>query len=200
MIPALTISKINEYCATRYDTDEKRIVAIMIARYTIPFSQDMIKQQYDFWHHMTGRYLDIFWLGYGAYHIPKESGQYLVGEYGNQPNVYFDTNVFIKGIEELKDFVEIKDEIGVLLCNYYNGRIHCDESVFFNLEEIMDNNNPKLRMFADYLLKLCKKEHDVSSVTVKLKIKYSFLKEKPTSFIKEAIKTIIENALPFLFK
>ena len=198
MVPAFTIKDINKDCGYKYDHDEKRIVAIMIARYSIPLSQNMIKQQYDFWHKKTGHYLNIYWLGYGAYYFPGEPGQYLVGNYGDEHSVYFDTNVFVKEVEKLEQYKDIHDEIGILLCNYYDGKIHLNESVFFNLEELMEDNNKKLRMFTDYLLKLCKKEHDVANATIKLKIKYSFLREKPTKFIKEAIKTIIETAFSFL--
>lgn len=129
----------------------------MIARYSIPLSQDMIKQQYDFWHTKTGKYLNIYWLGYGAYFFPNKPGQYMVGDYGDEPSVYFDTNVFVPEIEKLEQHQDIQDEIGLLLCNYYNGKIHLNESVFFNLEELMEDNNKKLRMFADYLLELSKK-------------------------------------------
>lgn len=198
MVPALTIKEIEKYCSYHYEFDEKRIIGIMIARYSIPQSQDMIKQQYDFWNRRTGHYLNVYWLGYGAFIFPNKQGQFLVGDYGNEPSVYFDTNVFVNEVEKLEQYKEICDEIGILLCNYYDGKIHLNESVFFNLEELMENNNQKLRMFADYLLKLCKKEHDVADATVKLKIKYSFLREKPTKFIKEAIKLIIETAFSFL--
>ena len=42
MIPALTIKEIEKHCAYHYEFDEKRIIGIMIARYSIPQSQDMI--------------------------------------------------------------------------------------------------------------------------------------------------------------
>ena len=67
MVPALTIKEIEKYCSYHYEYDEKRIIGIMIARYSIPQSQDMIQQQYDFWNRKTGHYLNVYWLGYGAY-------------------------------------------------------------------------------------------------------------------------------------
>ena len=190
MLPALSISDINKYCNYEYK-QEKKIVGIMIARYSLPKSQKMIKEQYDFWHFMTGKDLNVYWLGYGAYYFPGKAGQYLVGNYGNQPNVYFDTNIFTRGIKELEQYKDIHDEIGILLCNYYDNKIHLDESVFFNLENLMKDSNSELRKFADYLICLCKNEDDVSKITVKLKIKYEFLDIKPTKMIIEIIKTIV---------
>lgn len=197
MIPALTIEQIKRYCSNRYDYGEKRIVGIMLARYSIPQSEAMIKQQYDFWHTKTDRYLDIYWLGYGAYAFPGEPGQYYVGDYGDESSVYFDTKVFAHGVQKLEQFQEIHDEIGILLCIYYNGNIYLNESVFFNLENLMNDKNKNLREFANYLIELCKQEYDVAKVTVKLKARYRSLRGVPTRIAQTAIR-LIEVASPFL--
>lgn len=69
----------------------------MIARYTI--SQEIIKQQYSFWHYWTEKSVDFYWLGYGTYIVPERAGQYLVEEIEEEINIYFDTKIFVDGIQ-----------------------------------------------------------------------------------------------------
>lgn len=195
MVHALTIDDIERYCGYHFKDNEKGIVGIMIARYSNVFAQGMIEQQYDYWHRKTGEGFIVYWLGYGAYYFPGEPGQYLVGDIGDEHSVFFDTTVFVQEVEKLNKYLTIHDEIGLLLCNYYDKKIHLDESVFFELEELMrEDNNIKLRLFAEYLFELSKGKNDVAEVTKKLKRKYNYLKIKPTNWV----NTIIQGGLSIL--
>lgn len=195
MIPGRTIEDIEKYCGCYYENINKRIVGIMIARYSNPSAQDMIKQQYDYWHIKTGKDLLVYWLGYGAYYFPNKSGQFFVGDIGDEPSVFFDTEVFVQEVEKLNNHLTIHDEIGLLLCNYYDKKIHLDESVFFELEELMrEDNNKRLRLFAEYLFELSKGKNDVAEVTKKLIREYNYLKIKPTNWF----NTIIQGGLSVL--
>ena len=48
MLPAFTISDVTDYCKMKYEYKEKRIVGIMLARYTIDDCRDMVKQHFDY--------------------------------------------------------------------------------------------------------------------------------------------------------
>lgn len=198
MLPAYTLDEIKKSCQQNYEYGEKRIVGIMIARYTI--SQEIIKQQYSFWHYWTGEAVDFYWLGYGAYIHPTEIGQYLVGDFGNEVNVYFDTKVFAHGIQELETEIGLKynDSIGILLCNFYDGRLHIDESAYIDLMYLI--NQYKLREFSNYLIKECKRNHDVADIIFRLRAKrvsYKLFDIKPSIFVSDALKRIINSLFGF---
>lgn len=199
MIPAYTLDEIKESCQHRYEYGEKRIVGIMIARYTI--SQEIIKQQYSFWYYWTGKAVDFYWLGYGAYIFPERTGQYLVGDFGDEVNVYFDTKVFVAGIQELEIEAGLKynDSIGILLCNFYDGHLHINESAYIDLMYLISQD--KLREFTNHLIKECKKSHDVADIIFWLRTKrasYKLLDIKPSTFVNDALKKIINIFFGFL--
>lgn len=206
MVPALTIHDIQEHCQNRYDFDEKRIVAIIIARYNIPRCDQIIKQNYNFWHYWTGKALDFYWLGYGAYYFPEQKGQYFVGDYGDEPNVYFDSNVFSEEVAKIESLAKIHydDTIAVLLCNYSKGRIHLDESAFITIEPLMtDDNQYNLRDFTATLVRECKKSSDVKNVIVKLRLKkasYGLLNMKLSAFVSDGIKALLKKTFGFVFR
>jgi hypothetical protein len=196
MIPALTIDEIRKSCRNRYAYDERRIIAIMIARYSDENSQNMIRRHYSFWHYMSGKALDIFWLGYGAYHFPGKPGQIRVGNIDDEPEVFFDTRIFVDGIKQLEYVSKLSynDSIGILLCNYHNGSIHLDESVYFSIEKLVeDSQQRKLKDFSSMLIRECSSSSDVVSVTHKLRAKlafYAMLEIKASALVEKVLSNI----------
>ena len=203
MIPVLTLNDIQKICKSKYDFDEKRIVAIMIARYTIKDSQEMIKSQYEFWHYWTGKSLDFFWLGYGGYIFPRRDGQHLIGKLCDTPEVFFDTRVFVNEVQTLASIANIdyNDSIGVFLCNYYEGNLHFNESAYINLDYFVTaEHKTDLRNFACDLIRICKKNHNVTDVILKLKIKKASYRIKDinmSSIITDTLKNTLKS--PFNF-
>lgn len=61
MEKALTLVKLREQVRERYDHDEQRVVGIMMARYDLGLTKDIVEQSYQYWHHNTGEYFDVFW-------------------------------------------------------------------------------------------------------------------------------------------
>lgn len=196
MITAMTMESIQMACQQRYESNEKRIVAIVIARYDIFNHRQMIQENYTFWHYRTGEALDFFWLGYGSYNSHLQSYQYFVENYENEPNVYFDTKVFCTEIANLEEIlnVELNDPIGILLCNYRERLLHLSESAYIDIGSLMlEQNQYKLRDFTASLIKECKKEHNVTDVIWKLRLKkasYGLLDMKLSNFVSYGLRVL----------
>ena len=93
MIPAFSLEDINNHCNYDYEYGEKRIIGIMLARYNIDASKDIVKQHFDYWNYFSGEKYHIFWLGYGAYAFPREPGQIRVEDVTCMPSVFFDNKI-----------------------------------------------------------------------------------------------------------
>ena len=190
MITALTLDDIQDSCKYRYEQSEK----IIIARYSIETCQEIIKKQYEFWNYKTGKSMDFFWLGYGAYTFPEEVGQHLVGDLCGISSVYFDMPVFVEELSKLSRItgVDFNDSIGIYLCNYSDGHIHFDEGVYFDIEALAyTNHQHDLRDFANYIIGECIKHHDIAKIVNKLRIrkyKYRIKDIKVSDVIKKTIK------------
>lgn len=202
MIPALTLKDISQDCKILYEND-KKIVAIMIARYQNNETKNMIKEQYDYWHYYSGKTLNIFWLGYGAYFFPNRPGQYLVDGIKCEPSVYFDTETFVKDIKEIEETINFryKDKIGILLCNYYDGILHLDESAYINLDPLVQSKDKRLNNFSHDLIDACKKNSNVSDIIIKLQLKkslYGILDLKTSSIVSDSIKTLLKIIFGFI--
>ena len=72
MVKALTLAKLRKQASKRYDYDERRVVGIMMARYDLGVTKEIVEQSYQYWHHNTRKYFDVFWAGYGAYLCPND--------------------------------------------------------------------------------------------------------------------------------
>lgn len=174
MIPALTLDDIRKECKEKYEEGERRIIAVMVARYTDENSQQMIQHQYEYWHYWSRNRFIMFWLGYGGYNSnPDKPGQYLLGNIGEVPSVYFDHKVFVEGVEELTQVSGLRrgDNIGILLCNYYGGEVHFDESAYFNIDYMTNKKNREmLHRFSIDLMDKCAKNESVTEVVKSLRI------------------------------
>lgn len=166
MIPALTIEEIQDKSTRRYGEGEKKIVIIMLARYSIEAVQKSIINHYAHWNNYTEDIVDYYWLGYGAYIFPRKPSQILVGNFGDQSNVFFDGSVFVQEIRKLEELSNLpyKDTFGMLLCNYYDNRIHFDERnrVYFDLESYTIDGDKPLRDFSNHLIKFCQRNDNIS--------------------------------------
>ena len=98
MVEALSLKELQNKVRERYDHDEQRVVGIMLARYDIGVTSEIVEQCYQYWHLNSRKYLDIFWAGYGAYlSSSDESPTKIVLNYrGNKNRAYFDLEAFIE--------------------------------------------------------------------------------------------------------
>ncbi|SKC80034.1 hypothetical protein [Maledivibacter halophilus] len=170
---ALSVDLLKEIVRHKYDYDEKRIVGIMLARYDISLIKNIISDCYQYWHLNTGKVLDIYWAGYGAYLCPDEqtSTKTILEFPGNNNRVYFDLDAFITIKNELNQVSDkkYKDHIELILANYYDGYIHFNETFKIDLEKNFDENYVTIRQLVELLTNKCKSKHDVVSLIRELK-------------------------------
>lgn len=171
MVEALTLAKLREQVSERYDHDERRVVGIMIARYDLGATKEIVEQSYQYWHHNTRNYFDIFWAGYGAY-LDYESPTKTILEFpGNEKRVYFDLDAFI----EIKDQFNAcfrssyQDKLQLILVNYHDGQLWFDESLQICLEENLDANYAKIREIMEFITNECRSEYEIAPIARKLK-------------------------------
>lgn len=173
MVPALSLKLLKNRVKEKYESDEKRIVGIMLARYELSKTQRLIKENYGYWHNNTGKGFDIFWAGYGEYlPLNEESEEKIILDfYGNRNHVYYDPYAFNTIKDEL--FIAIgqryRDHIELVLVNYYDGILHFEESFRIDLEENLDDDLRSIRTIVEWMTDICGKASDVKTVLLKLK-------------------------------
>ncbi len=173
MIQALSLKELKEKVHSRYPYDEQRIVGIMLARYGIQATQEIIEQNYLYWHINTKKFLDIYWAGYGEY-LPSssESATKTVLKFaGNDSRVYFDLDAFISIKEQFRECFPFtyEDKLQLILINYRNGKLHFDEAIRIDLEENIDNNYSSIRRILEYITLECRSAYDVKTIAMKIK-------------------------------
>jgi hypothetical protein len=170
---ALSSDLLKEKVSSKYDYGEKRIVGIMLARYDISLTKNVISDCYQYWHYNTGKFLDIFWAGYGAYLCPDEqsSTKMILDFSGNNDRLYFDLEAFISIKNEFNQVYDkkYKDHIELILANYYGGHIHFDEAFKIDLEKNLDENYSTIRQLVELITYECRSKHDVVSLIKELK-------------------------------
>ena len=176
MVEALTLHELQSEIEERYDHDEQRVVGIMLARYDIGVTNEIVEQCYQYWHLNSRKYLDIFWAGYGAYlSSSDESPTKIVLNYrGNKNRAYFDLEAFIEIKERFNQVFKMpyKDRLQLILVNYRNGKLHFDESLKIDLEENIDPNHAKIREIVEFITTECHSEHQVTAIARKLKFEH----------------------------
>ena len=176
MVEALTLKELENKIQNRYDYDEQRIVGIMLARYDIGITKEIIEQCYQYWHLNSRKYFDVFWAGYGAYLSPvEESSTKMILRYqGNKNRVYFDLEAFIEIKDQFNDTFKssYKDCLQFILVNYRDGKLHYDESLKIDLEENLDSNFAKIREIMEFISTECRSAHQVSAIAKKLKLEH----------------------------
>ena len=186
MIEALTLEELNNKVVEKYNHDERRVIGIMIARYTIPLAQEIINSCYEYWDANTGKYMDIFWAGYGEYISPDEvTRRKVILKYPeNEKRAYFDLDAFIEIKDQLDEKFNIpySDKLQLVLVNYRDGMIRFDETVRIDLENNLDVNHSKIREVMEFVWKECRHECEVAPIGRKLKIKEKKEKLKGITF------------------
>lgn len=200
MIPVMSLKNIEDNCRYLYGNDEKRIVGVVIARYDINDVKNMISEQFDFWHAYSGRDFNVFWLGYGAYTSPTRPGQRKVDYITSIPSVIFDVNEFAAGIHLLEKRVHYhyRDGFGIFLCNFHDGEIHFDESMYFDLTRLLGEQSYKYRVLVSDIVFQCTQYDDVTKIAVNLiqKSKYEYglhTKEITLFGINDVVNELLKN-------
>jgi len=170
---ALTLKALNEKVSDKYAYGEKRIVGIVMARYDIAVTRNIINDCYQYWHYNTGKSLDFFWAGYGAYLCPDDqtNTKMILNFNENQNRAYFDLEAFISIKNEINSKLknQYKDRIQLVLLNYSNGKLHFDESFQIDLEKNLDENYASIREIVEWITNECHSTYDVVSLAKKLK-------------------------------
>lgn len=143
MKEALTLERLNKRVSEKYEHGEKRIVGILLARYNLSLTQSIVDSCYFYWHDNTGKALDIFRAGYGAFLSPNEQShtKIILKFQGNDIRIYYDQRAFITIKNELNQHFRIsyQDSLQLILVNYRNGKLIFNESIKIDLEKNYDS-------------------------------------------------------------
>ena len=163
----LTLEDIDKICSETYDYDEKRIVVIVMARFTLPEVKKMIYRHLEAWHYFTEQSLDLFWLGYIADKTPSISYE----DEHPLKHIRFDYRSFTADLNRLSKITKYSpdDVVSLYLCDYHDGHIHLEDSIYIDIENLAQQEiDTKLKRFFHYLITVCKKNHCVKDVRLKL--------------------------------
>lgn len=141
---ALTLDSLQEQANYKYEHEEKRIVGIMLVRYDISLTRNLINDCYRYWHYNTGKTLDIFWAGYGAYLYEEDQTEtkVIMDFPRNDDRAYFDLEAFIGIKDALNSKLKrrYKDRLQFVLLNFSDGKIRFKDAIQIDLEENLDDN------------------------------------------------------------
>lgn len=176
MVEALSLNELQNKIRERYDHDEQRVVGIMLARYDIGITTEIVDQCYQYWNLNSKKYFDVFWAGYGAYLSPSdESATKTILKFrGNEKRAYFDLEAFIEIKDQFNSVFKspYRDRLQLILVNYRDGKLHFNESLKIDLEENLDPNYAKIREIMEFVTWECHSAHQVSSIARKLKFEH----------------------------
>lgn len=175
MVSALNNTELVKQISKRYDRDEKRIVGIVLARYDIPIVQKIIESCYKYWNENTGKFLDLFWAGYGEYLCPDEEDddKIILKFKGNNSRIYYDRKAFITIKNEFNKVFKksYKDKVELILVNYRDGKLIYDESLKIYLDANLEENLSKIREIMEFITFECSRLHDVKDLRKKSIVK-----------------------------
>ena len=176
MVEALSLNELQNKIRERYDHDEQRVVGIMLARYDIGITTEIVDQCYQYWNLNSRKFFDVFWAGYGAYLSPSdESATKTILKFrGNEKRAYFDLEAFIEIKDQFNSVFKspYRDRLQLILVNYRDGKLHFNESLKIDLEENLDPNYAKIREIMEFATWECHSAHQVSSIARKLKFEH----------------------------
>lgn len=176
MVEALSLNELQKRLRERYDYDEQRVVGIMLARYDIGITKEIVDQCYQYWNLNSRKYFDVFWEGYGTYLSPSdESATKTILKFrGNEKRAYFDLEAFIEIKDQFNSVFKspYRDRLQLILVNYRDGSVHFNESLKIDLEENLDPNYAKIREIMEFVIGECHSAHQVSSIARKLKFEH----------------------------
>jgi len=178
MIKAFGLQAIESEVSQRYDFDEQRIVGIMLARYSISVSKNIIDECYHYWDVNSGKTLDVFWCGYGKYLYPtsEDKKRIPLAPPIDDDGAYFDIAEFVAAKRTLNQRLKRRynDHVHLILLNYRNGKLHYDEAFQIDLEENIDENNTKIRDLMEWIVDECETTHCVQELVKHLKVEQFF--------------------------
>lgn len=176
MVEALSLDELQNKIRERYDHDEQHVVGIILARYDIGITREIVDQCYAYWNLNSRKYFDVFWAGYGAYLSPsdKSATKTILKFSGNETRVYFDLEAFIEIKNRFNKVFKspYSDRLQLILVNYRDGELHFDESLKIDLEENLDPNYAKIREIMEIVTWECHSAHHVSPIAKKLKFEH----------------------------
>lgn len=171
MILALTLDRLQKCVSEKY-RDENRIVGLILARYDISLTQNIINDCYLYWHYNTGRTLDIFWAGYGEYlqKGDQTKSKIIMNFPDNDTLAYFDLQAFISIKNALNDKLKenYKDHIQLILVDYRDNKLQFDNAMQFDLEENINQNYSNIRELIERITNESRTTRDVVSLVSKL--------------------------------
>ena len=157
----ITLDRVQKICSQRYKFNEHRVIVIVLARYTIKAVENMVRNNYAFWNEYSGTDVDFYWLGYSADEI--RIGNTSLG----LVFLDFDTKSFVNDLKNLSRIQKHRfgDSVGFLLCNFYDGKLHYDSSVFIDIERLVQSpNDTDLRKVTECLIEACAREQEAKNV------------------------------------
>ena len=174
MVTALTLDGLYSKISSRYDHDEQRVVGIMLARYDIHISEEIINQSYLYWHLNSKKFFDVYWAGYGEY-LPasdESATKKILTFPGNTSNAYFDLEAFIEIKEQFNEYFDstYDDTLQLILVNYRDGRLQFNESIRIDLEENLDRDYATIRKIMEFITRECRSAHEITPIVRKLKL------------------------------
>lgn len=176
MVEALSLNELQNKIRERYDSNKQCVVGIILARYDIKTTKEIVEQCYQYWHLNSSKYFDVFWAGYGAYLSPfDESATKTILKFkGNEKRVYFDLEKFIEIKDQFNSVFKspYKDSLQLILVNYRDGNLHFNESININLEENLDPGYAKMREIMEFVTLECRSGQDVASIARKLQLEH----------------------------
>lgn len=176
MVEALSLNELQNRIRERYDYDEQCVVGIILARYDIRITKEIVDQCYQYWNLNSRKYFDVFWAGYGAYLSPSEetATKTILKYRGNEKRAYFDLEAFVEIKDQFNSIFKssYSDHLQLILVNYRDGKLHFNESLKIDLEENLDSNYAKIREVMEFVTSECRSVHQVSSIARKLKFEH----------------------------
>lgn len=166
MIPACTIAEINEALKYRHELGESYIIGIMFARYGMKLTQEIINECYQYWHQLSSKYFDMFWVGYGEYGYNSGDSIIEMSFPENETCNHFNINKFIETTEFVKCKTDEKwkynDRIQLMLVNCKGHCIQFDEFIVINLEENLEPYLGNIRQLVSEIIDDTRKYSDIS--------------------------------------
>lgn len=168
MITALDYKQLCEKLENRYKFGKQCVVGILLARYGMQPTTEIVNQHYLYWNKNTKNYFDVFWAGYGEYLCSDDQSptKKILDFEGNNSRIYFDLDAFISIKDQFNGIFKCnyEDSMKLILVNYRDGRLHFNESICIDLEENLDTNYQSLRNIMEFLRNTCAREYSVTVV------------------------------------
>lgn len=194
MIHACTKTRFEQSVKEHFDKDESGIVMVMMARYTIDAVKKMLSENYEYWHLSSGKTLDIYLAGYGAY-LPSENANR-----DNKPvegtNLFFNNRAFKTFKDALYSDLGLKydDRIELFLLNYTDGKVQYVNALRIDIGASTEGNQEEIRKLMAFIIRESQSCSDVQSLAKR----YNLRRAKKIG--KSAFKIVVIEGIKIVFK